>query len=95
MKNSHAVVLGRLGGSKGGPARAASLPPARRIEIARLAIWTRRHFLERLKSDRAYRQKVASRIAKQTRTDPGDVEHSLFSLTLDPASRLSRCLACQ
>ena len=95
MKNLHAVSLGRLGGFKGGPARAASLSSAKRIEIAKLAIWTRRHFLERLKSDRIYRQKIALRIARQTRTDPGDVEHSLFSLTLDPASRLSRCLACQ
>lgn len=95
MKNQHAVSLGRLGGSRGGPARARSLSPVRRIEIAKLAIWTRRHLLERLRSDRAYRQKVAGRIARQTKTDPGDVEHSLFALTLDPASRLLRCLACQ
>ena len=34
MKNRHAVALGRLGGRKGGPARAASLSPERRLEIS-------------------------------------------------------------
>ena len=33
-KNEHAQALGRLGGSKGGAARAASLTPARRSAIA-------------------------------------------------------------
>lgn len=37
MKNKHAVSLGKLGGLKGGPARAAALNPERRIEIASLA----------------------------------------------------------
>lgn len=36
-KNEHAAALGRLGGLKGGPARAASLSARRRREIARLA----------------------------------------------------------
>jgi hypothetical protein len=40
-KNSHAVALGRLGGVKGGPARASALTPQRRREIARRAILTR------------------------------------------------------
>jgi hypothetical protein len=34
QKNPHAAALGRLGGLKGGPARAAALSPARRKEIA-------------------------------------------------------------
>ena len=34
-KNSAAVALGRLGGKKGGPARAKKLSPERRSEIAR------------------------------------------------------------
>src|SRR5207247_534758 len=34
-KNPHAVALGRLGGVKGGPARAEALTPQRRREIAR------------------------------------------------------------
>ena len=37
VKNKHAVALGRLGGPKGAAARARSLPPERRREIARAA----------------------------------------------------------
>ena len=36
-KNPHAVALGRLGGKKGGPARAAKLTPEQRRESARKA----------------------------------------------------------
>ncbi|NLS95066.1 MAG: hypothetical protein GXX96_23155 [Planctomycetaceae bacterium] len=36
-KNPAAVALGRLGGKKGGPARAAKLTKARRAEIAKKA----------------------------------------------------------
>lgn len=36
-KNPAAVMLGRLGGKKGGPARAQALSAERRVEIARLA----------------------------------------------------------
>lgn len=36
-KNPAAVALGRLGGKKGGKARAAKLTPERRAEIARKA----------------------------------------------------------
>ena len=36
-KNHHAVALGRLGGKKGGKARAAKLTPERRREIAKRA----------------------------------------------------------
>jgi hypothetical protein len=39
--NPHAAALGRLGGLKGGPARAAALSAARRREIALKAIRTR------------------------------------------------------
>ena len=35
--NPHAAALGRLGGLKGGPARAAALSAKRRREIARIA----------------------------------------------------------
>ena len=44
VKNAAAVALGRLGGKKGGVARAASLTPAQRSEIARQAAakrWTK------------------------------------------------------
>ena len=40
-KNPHAVALGRLGGRKGGLARAANLTPEERSEIARLAAQAR------------------------------------------------------
>jgi len=36
-KNPHAVALGRLGGKKGGAARAKKLTPEQRREIARKA----------------------------------------------------------
>lgn len=40
-KNPHAVALGRLGGKKGGKARAEKLSPERRAEIARNAAMAR------------------------------------------------------
>ena len=43
-KNPAAVALGKLGGPKGGPARAAALSPKRRKEIATKAAidrWSR------------------------------------------------------
>jgi hypothetical protein len=40
-KNPAAVALGKLGGPKGGPARAKALSPERRSEIARKAAQTR------------------------------------------------------
>lgn len=44
-KNPAAVALGRLGGQKGGKARAESMTPAQRSEIAKKAAaarWSRR-----------------------------------------------------
>jgi len=58
MKNPHAVALGRLGGAKGGPARARVLSAGRRREIARKAGRARAQSLSR--SDR---QALASRAA--------------------------------
>lgn len=43
VKNPSAVLLGRLGGLKGGAARAAALSQERRIEIAKMAANTRWH----------------------------------------------------
>jgi hypothetical protein len=40
-KNPHAAALGRLGGRRGGPARAAALTQKRRTEIARKAALAR------------------------------------------------------
>jgi hypothetical protein len=42
-KNPHAVALGRLGGQKGGKARAEKLSKAQRRRIASLAAKTRWH----------------------------------------------------
>jgi hypothetical protein len=42
-KNPHAAALGRLGGIKGGPARALRLSAERRSEIARKAADARWH----------------------------------------------------
>lgn len=45
-KNIHAVALGRMGGQKGGKARAQKLSSRRRSEIARIAAqvrWDRKH----------------------------------------------------
>lgn len=41
VKNRAAVALGRLGGRKGGPARAQKLSPEQRSEIARNAALSR------------------------------------------------------
>jgi hypothetical protein len=43
MKNPHAVALGRLGGAKGGPARAKALTAKRRSQIAARAARARAH----------------------------------------------------
>ena len=40
-KNPHAVALGRLGGQRGGKARAERLTPTKRSEIARVAARSR------------------------------------------------------
>lgn len=40
-KNPAAVMLGRLGGLKGGPARAAKMTPEERSESARKAVHAR------------------------------------------------------
>ena len=41
QRNPHAAALGRLGGLKGGPARASALSPERRRQIALKAARTR------------------------------------------------------
>lgn len=50
-KNPHAVSLGRLGGRKGGKARAAKLTPKRRSEIARKAAMVRWGYADYGKDD--------------------------------------------
>jgi hypothetical protein len=94
--NPHAVALGRLGGIKGGPARAASLSSERRSEIAHQAArsrWGSETRRERIATDRLFCRRVARRLAGRSGLDAGDIEHALFNLTLSPMERLSRCLA--
>lgn len=57
-KNPAAVGLGRNGGRKGGPARAAKLSPEERKRIARLAAETRwrRHSEPKLKTAAALKE---------------------------------------
>ncbi len=68
-KNPHAVALGRLGGKKGGLARAAKLSPERLSEIGRKAMearWSRLSPEERTKQTRnAVKAMLAKRAQKQ------------------------------
>ena len=100
MKNPNAVALGRLGGLKGGPARAKVLSAERRTEIARRAVsarWSKHQTnsidLKRLAEDRVYRRDLANKYAQGTEVDPGDLEHVLYNLTLPPLERLARGLS--
>ena len=98
MKNPHAVALGKMGGLKGGPARAQSLSARRRAEIARAASrarWSRspQVDLDRLAEDRVYRRDLANKVARGTDVDPGDLEHVFYNLTLPPMERLARALS--
>lgn len=52
-KNPAAVALGRRGGLKGGPARAAKLSPEERAAIATKASHSRRHFVSKGMTDAA------------------------------------------
>ena len=69
-KNLHAVALGRLGGLRGGPARAASLDPVQRSDIARRASRARWGTAPRL-----FRRRIAKRLATREQLDAGDVEN--------------------
>jgi len=57
-KNPHAQALGKLGGSKGGKARAANLSPAKRRQIAKKAAKARWAAIDKDKAKRADRKKV-------------------------------------
>jgi hypothetical protein len=95
VKNQHAVALGRLGGLRGGPARARSMTPEKRTATARAAAnarWPVGERLVRVANDRLYRRQIARRIARRTGLDEGDIEHALFNMTLTPMERLSRGL---
>lgn len=44
----------------------------------------------KLLMERLRRQSLAERLGKKTGLDKGDIEHSLFNLTLKPTERLAR-----
>lgn len=99
--NKHAVALGRLGGLKGGPARAASLTRERRREIASAASRARWQKLRGSSlpapvaasmRDRSVRLKRAQVLSNEIGADAGIVEQVLFMQTLPPWERLGRGL---
>jgi hypothetical protein len=64
-KNPHAVALGRLGGKKGGPARAAKLTPEQRTKSARKA--GKASGIARMTSLTPERRREIARAASQAR----------------------------
>jgi hypothetical protein len=68
MKNLHAVALGRLGGAKGGPARAAALSAGKRRAIARAAALARAAGLTSLRRSEIARTAARARWSAGTAT---------------------------
>jgi hypothetical protein len=66
MKNPHAVALGRLGGAKGGPARAKALSARRRSQIARMAATARARSLTAPERRDLARRAAAARWSKRS-----------------------------
>jgi len=67
MKNPHAVALGRLGGAKGGRARAEALSPRRRSEIAQRAAAARARSLSAAERQELARRAAAARWSNHVR----------------------------
>jgi hypothetical protein len=65
-KNRHAVALGRLGGEKGGPARAKALTARRRREIAQRAGRARAQSLSAAQRKKLARQAALARWSRRT-----------------------------
>jgi hypothetical protein len=89
MKNPHAVALGRLGGIKGGRARAEALTPVRRREIARVAGAARSEALSEVERKTLARRAAAARWEQRARIEtaqeaPESVRRLLKSY--DPAA---------
>jgi len=64
QKNAAAVALGKLGGKKGGKARAAALTPEQRSESARIAAERRAQQLSPRRRAEIARKAAAARWAK-------------------------------
>lgn len=83
VKNEHAVALGRLGGAKGGAARAMALTPERRREIASRAASARARALN---ADR--RRLIAEEAARARWSRVPDLVRPLFDSRLFKELRL-------
>ncbi len=99
MKNQAAVALGRLGGLRGGPARAAKISPEERSRTARLAALSRWYPGTKITTEladqcaeRTSRIKEAETIAREYGVDPNIVEHVLRLEKMKPEARLVRGL---
>jgi hypothetical protein len=69
-KNPHAVALGRLGGAKGGPARAKALSARRRREIAIQAATARALSMSAVERQALARRAAAARWSRQSKPRP-------------------------
>src|SRR6266540_1983842 len=81
-KNAAAVALGRRGGLKGGPARAASLTPEQRSESARNAVQAR---WAKAKNGRSPEKKRTIKKLSSSRRQIVDAEPVIASDTSDSA----------
>ena len=70
-KNRHAVALGRLGGEKGGPARAKALSARRRREIATHAGLARAGALTAAERKELARRAALARWSQRPQLRPG------------------------
>lgn len=91
MKNPHAVALGRLGGPKGGRARARALSPTRRSQIASAAGTARARLLSSAERQALARKAAVARWARQRRIstlDEAPVAVRRLLKSYDPAKLL-------
>ena len=58
------------------------------LRTKKLSAWKN----SRMHEDRVYRTSVAKKLALDTGLDPGDIEHALYNLTLEPMERIRRSL---
>lgn len=88
MKNPHAVALGRLGGSKGGHARARALSSIRRQTIARAGGRARARAMSAGERQELARRAAKARWIKRTPISAADAPPSVMRLlkTYDPAA---------
>jgi hypothetical protein len=87
QKNQHAVVLGRSGGRKGGPARASIMTPEQRSESARNAVVARWKNVKGQTSS-AEIQKKFQALVKEWRRERGAMSSITEMAMLPPYQRI-------